>query len=342
MDGHSSKPGQGHFEMTDEQIGLEVRQFSRAVVAKIVEEYATLPSEIQVYREHLLGQTGKMLRSSLVWGTANLTGGVTEVHVFAGAIVELIHLATLLHDDVLDGTQIRRGKPTIAISFGTKAAVLLGDCLFARAAEMTSRLGTMEVCSLVCGATERICVGELIQDQNIGNFGISELEYRRIASLKTGELFGLACELGAILNGVKSSVRRVLREFGVTFGTAYQMYDDCVDLLGKDFQVGKTLGADFTNGIPTLPYVLFSSRASKEDLDRFRQLRDTRTFDRLELLALLNRYRVFENAKAIIMNELERAWTILMEEFKGPTVLERFLEFLRKHVSDLLQCTTFA
>ena len=156
-----------------------------------------------------------------------------DAHVTAAVIIEMVHLATLVHDDVMDEAEIRRGKLTLAANWGNEIAVLFGDCLFAQALKLAAGFPTPEVCRAVATATNTVCTGEILQTQHRRNFELSRREYFRVIEMKTAELFTLSCDLAAFLGGAGAEQRAALRQFGAAFGTAYQVYDDCVDLFGR-------------------------------------------------------------------------------------------------------------
>jgi octaprenyl-diphosphate synthase len=177
----------------------------------------------------------------------------------------MVHLATLVHDDVMDEAEIRRGQPTLAANWGNEIAVLFGDCLFAQALKLAASFPTPEVCRAVAMATNTVCTGEILQTQQRRNFQVSRRDYFRVIEMKTAELFTLSCDLAAFLSEAPAEQRAALREFGAAFGTAYQVYDDCVDLFGTEAEAGKSLGTDLAKGKLTWPVLLAWERASDAD-----------------------------------------------------------------------------
>jgi octaprenyl-diphosphate synthase len=191
----------------------------------------------------LCGQ-GKQLRPALVALSAGATGEIRDDHVQAAVIIEMVHLATLVHDDVMDEASLRRQRPTVAAQWGNETAVLLGDCLFAHALKMSADFPTTVMCREVAAAANTVCAGEILQTQGQHQFGLTQQDYFKVLQMKTGELFGLSCDLGAYLAMANSEQRGALRRFGLALGTAYQIYDDCLDLFGQESSVGKSLGTD--------------------------------------------------------------------------------------------------
>jgi octaprenyl-diphosphate synthase len=181
----------------------------------------------------------------------------------------MVHLATLVHDDVMDEAQIRRGRPTLAANWGNEISVLLGDCLFANALKLAASFPTTEICRAVSSATNTVCSGEILQTQRRKNFELTREEYFKVLTMKTGELFALSCDLGAYLSGANTVERSALRRFGLAIGTAYQVYDDCLDLFGSEASAGKSLGTDLAKGKLTLPMIIAVERAGEAEREQF-------------------------------------------------------------------------
>ena len=242
---------------------LNLLQLLNPVAADLKRVERVLAEQVSGFEPHLrapisylLEGNGKRLRPSLALLAGGATGGVTETHVAIGAVVELIHLATLVHDDVLDEADLRHGQPAAHSRWGNTVSVLLGDCLFARALHLTATRTNTDICCRVSAAANTVCAGEILQNQRSFDLNLSRDQYFDIINMKTGTLFALSCELGAILNGAKPSVVETLRDFGSSLGIAYQIYDDCVDIFGHERQSGKSLGTDMKKGKLTLPLLL--------------------------------------------------------------------------------------
>jgi octaprenyl-diphosphate synthase len=239
-----------------------VEPFLQAVTQQLTRQARDFDPEIVPYAEHALNNGGKHLRPTLVALAASCFGRPNEAHVSAAVIIEMIHLATLVHDDVMDEAAIRRGSPTVAARWGNEIAVLFGDCLFAQALRLAAGFPTTEVCRAVSLATNTVCSGEILQTQQRRNFPAAQRDYFRVIEMKTGELFTLSCDLAAFLSDAPLPQRAALREFGAAVGTAYQVYDDCVDLFGTEADAGKSLGTDLAKGKLTWPVLLAWERAS--------------------------------------------------------------------------------
>jgi octaprenyl-diphosphate synthase len=285
-----------------------VEPFLHSVTQQLIRQAQDFDPQIVPYAEHALNGGGKHLRPTLVALAASCFGSLNEAHVKAAVIIEMVHLATLVHDDVMDEAQIRRGTPTLAAKWGNEIAVLFGDCLFAQALKLASSYPTPEVCRAVALATNTVCSGEILQTQQRGKFVAAQRDYFRVIEMKTGELFTLSCDLAAFLSGAAEQYRAALREFGAAVGTAYQVYDDCVDLFGTEAGAGKSLGTDLAKGKLTWPVLLAWERASAKDrsaLELMIQHWQPENFAAVN--ALLAKYETFAPSVEVIQRYLEQA-----------------------------------
>ncbi len=247
------------------QIVQAVEPFLRAVSLRLAEQVDEFEPEVATYARYALTNQGKQLRPALVALSAEATGGVNDDLVTVAAIIEMVHLATLVHDDVMDEARVRRRRPTLAVRCGNTTSVLVGDCLFAHALRLAAGFPTTDVCRAVASATKTVCSGEILQSAHEHQLGTSREQYFRVLQMKTAELFALSCELGAGLSGATTVERTALREYGTSLGIAYQVYDDCVDLFGSEVKVGKSLGTDLIGGKITLPVIVALERAGARD-----------------------------------------------------------------------------
>src|SRR5436190_1630813 len=238
-----------------------VEPFLVAVNQRLAEQVDSFDPAIVPYADYALNGQGKHLRPALVALTANALGQVSEQHVTVAVIIEMVHLATLVHDDVMDEAEIRRGQLTLAANWGNDIAVLFGDCLFARALTLAASFPTPEICRAVAMATNTVCSGEILQNRHRNDFQFTREQYFKVLEMKTAELFALSCDLSGHLSATQPEQRTALRQFGLAFGTAYQVYDDCVDLFGSEAAAGKSLGTDLAKGKLTLPALLLWERA---------------------------------------------------------------------------------
>jgi octaprenyl-diphosphate synthase len=242
-----------------------VEPFLESVTSRLCEQVDVFDPEVRPYAEYALKGQGKHLRPALVALTAEALGNTEPAHVTISVIIEMVHLATLVHDDIMDEAEIRRGKLTVAANWGNDIAVLFGDCLFAQALVLAAGFPTPEVCRAVAQATNTVCTGEILQTRNRGDFSFSKDRYFKILEMKTAELFALSCSLSAYISSTGKPYRNALRQFGLAFGTAYQIYDDCLDVFGTETAAGKSLGTDLAKGKLTLPVLLAWERADSKD-----------------------------------------------------------------------------
>jgi octaprenyl-diphosphate synthase len=198
---------------------------------------------------------GKRLRPALLLLVAKSLGNVTPEHLTLAAVVEMIHTATLVHDDVLDDAETRRHLATVNSRWDNKASVLLGDFLFTHAFYLASTLSSTWACRTIGLATNRVCEGEMRQKGSIGDFDLSEEEYIDIISSKTAELCACSCELGARYTGASPEVVSAMANFGRDLGIAFQIADDILDVTGDEETTGKSLGTDMAQQKPTLPII---------------------------------------------------------------------------------------
>ena len=235
----------------EERIRAQAREFDPAV-----ENYVAYACE----------SSGKRLRPALTLLSAGATGGIGAQHIDLAVIMELIHAATLVHDDIIDGADLRRSQPTANAKWGNAISVLLGDCMFAHALTLSTLFENGEIARRIANASAEVCSGEIIQTQRRFDLSLSVPDYFKIIEMKTAALFAAATELGAMLNeGTSPEVIAALRTFGLKLGTAYQVYDDCLDIAGDESKVGKSLGTDLKKGKLTLPVLLLLQNASKKE-----------------------------------------------------------------------------
>lgn len=226
-----------------------------------------LQSDVVLIRqiaEYIIAGGGKRLRPALVFLAAGATGYRGEHHVELATVVEFIHTATLLHDDVVDESELRRGRKTANAEFGNAASVLVGDFLYSRAFQMMVGVRSMRVMEVVADATNAIAEGEVLQLLNARNLAITEPAYLDVIRRKTAKLFEAAAQLGAIVAGAPPEIERGLARYGLHLGTAFQLVDDVLDYSGDAAHTGKNLGDDLSQGKPTLPLIHVLQNGSAE------------------------------------------------------------------------------
>ena len=216
---------------------------------------------------HLLRSRGKRIRPAFLFLSSRAADNFSEYSVDASLSIELIHTATLLHDDVVDDSDMRRGLPTVNSKWTNLISVLMGDYLFAKAFRIMVDTGAIDLIQAISRATERVSIGELRQIEETGNYTLSEDEYLEIIADKTASLFNVSCEVGPILARRGSSDRRRFAEFGENIGTAFQIADDLLDFVGDAEVTGKEPGNDVMTGKVTLP-LIYSLRKVSESSGR--------------------------------------------------------------------------
>ena len=242
-----------------------INPYLYAVEERIKEQARAFDPAIEGYVAYACGSSGKRLRPALVLLAGGATGNISPGHVDLAVAIEMVHLASLVHDDIMDGAELRRDQPTASAKWGNSLAVLLGDVLFAHALKLTTSFSNQEICRRVAHAARDVCSGEIIQTQRRHDVNLSIAEYLRIIELKTAALFATAGELGALLSGAAPEIITALKSYGSRLGTAYQVYDDCLDLAGSTETAGKDLGTDLRKGKLTLPmlYLLQATDPSR-------------------------------------------------------------------------------
>jgi octaprenyl-diphosphate synthase len=216
--------------------------------------HSDVPLVAQV-AEYIIRGGGKRMRPALLLLTAGAVGYTGSRHHELAAVVEFIHTATLLHDDVVDESALRRGRNTANQEFGNAASVLVGDFLYSRAFQMMVGVGNMRVMEVLADATNVIAEGEVLQLMNCHNADIEVDGYLRVVRYKTAKLFEASARLGAILGGAPIEIETGVAEYGMHLGTAFQIIDDVLDYSGQEGEIGKHLGDDLAEGKPTLPLI---------------------------------------------------------------------------------------
>jgi octaprenyl-diphosphate synthase len=318
------------------QIAETLEPFLEAVAVRLAAQADEFEPSLGPTAAYALNGQGKQLRPTLVGLCAEATGGVADDHVTAAVIVELVHLATLIHDDVMDEAQVRRGRPTVAANWGNEHAVLFGDCLFAHALKLAASYPTPDICRAVASATQVVCTGEILQNRQRLNFQITLPEYFRVLEMKTAALFALSCDLGACFNQPSPAHRKALQDFGLALGTAYQIYDDCLDLFGTETLAGKSLGTDLAKGKLTLPVLLFQQQASERERARLETLlRDWRPAGLGAVVALLQGHQALERSSEVFRVHLQRARGALLPLRGSEGRLAQLTDFLAGQMEGL-------
>jgi len=231
--------------------------------------YSEVPLVNQV-AEYIISAGGKRIRPVLVLLIANAYSYQGAAHHSLAAVIEFIHTATLLHDDVVDESSLRRGKQTANALFGNAASVLVGDFLYSRAFQMMVTVGNARVMQIVADATNVIAEGEVLQLLNMHNPDVNEADYLRVIRSKTAKLFEAAAQLGALISGADEAGIEAAGEYGRSLGTAFQLIDDVLDYSGNAAEIGKNVGDDLREGKPTLPLIYLMEHGSPEQRELVR------------------------------------------------------------------------
>ena len=248
-----------------------VRPELEKVEVAIREQIRAFDPAVEPYVAYICNTSGKRIRPALSILAGGTIGEVSEDHLKLGVILELIHMATLVHDDIMDGANTRRMVPTANAKWGNALSVLLGDALFSHALTLATDFDSIDVCRKVGLAAREVCQGEIMQTQRRFDLSLSKADYFRIIEMKTGALFAAATGLAGKLSGVSGETEERLFSYGMKLGTAYQIYDDCLDLVGSEEVVGKTLRTDLAKGKLTLPILNLletSSEAQRTKLNK--------------------------------------------------------------------------
>lgn len=242
------------------------------IEAAINQQAEAFDPAVAPYISYICNTKGKRIRPVLTLLSGGATGGNTGDHMKLGVILELIHIASLIHDDIIDEAEIRRQAPTANAKWGAALSVLLGDSLLSQALLLSAEFDDPSIIKSIARATKEVCTGEIIQTQRRFDFQLSREDYFEIIRLKTATLFASAMELAARLNGQNESVQAKLGNYGMKIGTAYQIYDDCLDLTGEESTVGKTLRTDLNKGKLTLPVLNLIAQASPQQRSKLNKL----------------------------------------------------------------------
>lgn len=259
--------------------------------------------------EHSWLMGGKRIRPVFLLLSAASCGGIKQPHLQMAAALEMIHTATLVHDDVLDEAQIRRHQATANSKWGNKVSVLLGDYLFTNAFHVACLAGAPEALIMLAQASNRVCEGEMRQNAWQGNFDLSEDNYLRMITEKTAELCGVGCRIGAFLSGADCQLVEQFESYGRHLGVAFQIIDDVLDIVGDQHQVGKTLGTDIANQKPTLPIIHCLENSNAEQQSKLKGILVNRNSTTHDVLPHLVRTESIDYARSVAQSQARSATT---------------------------------
>jgi len=276
----------------------------KKVDEKILSLSDNRPQLIKTLVTYIINSGGKRLRPVLLILSSKLCDNKSANHIDLAACVELLHTATLFHDDVVDGSQLRRGRKTANELYGNAASVLVGDFLLAASFEIMADFGDMEVIKILSRTSSIITQGEVKQLMNRTNIEVTQEDYIDIITAKTAALFASTCRVGAVVAGSSKETKQLLEDFGLNLGIAFQIADDALDYNADQNDLGKKIGDDFREGKVTLPVILAYQSASDIERkflnDMFLQPEDKRNDEGLKLiLELMKKYNAIENSIAM-------------------------------------------
>lgn len=317
---------------------LTVQSELREVEATLRDQVRAFDPGVEPYISYICDTAGKRIRPALAALVGGATGGVQPDHLMLGTILELIHMATLVHDDIIDGASTRRQVPTANAKWGEGTAVLLGDALFSHALMLSTEFDDLTLSREIAKASRAVCQGEIIQTQRRFDLTLTQADYFRIIEMKTGALFAAATDLSGYISGVSDELRSALRQFGMQLGTAYQIYDDCLDLIGTEEQFGKTLRTDLEKGKLTLPILYLLEDASDSQRDKLlKRIIDQESLDLPVLVGIADYEGAIERALDHSRSLLDDAGKTLslLDDTEHRQALVGILAYLRDLLSAL-------
>jgi len=283
---------------------------------------ANLNSEIQLINQlgrYIIQGGGKRIRPLIALLSAKSLGYTGQQHIDIAAILELVHTATLLHDDVVDSSKLRRGRQTANDLWGTEASVLVGDFLYSRAFQMMVTLNNNKILGVLADATNVIAEGEVMQLVNCHDPDITELRYLDTIRNKTAKLFEAASGLGAILSGGSNKTTAAMNAYGMHLGTAFQLADDALDYSSSPEKLGKNIGDDLSEGKPTLPLLYAMWHGTAGQADTIREAIKTGGLDQLSVItAAIESTSAISYTKNLAEEEAKRALSSIKDVPQSP------------------------
>lgn len=276
------------------------------LIQRRLQSEVALINQLSIY---IINSGGKRLRPLLALLVARACNYQGEKHIEVAAIIEFIHTATLLHDDVVDESDLRRGKETASSVWGNQAAVLVGDYLYSRAFEMMVDVESMRVMSILANTTNTIAEGEVLQLLNCHDANTTEESYLAVIYSKTAKLFEAACLIGAVLAELPEDEQEAIAKYGVHLGTAFQLADDILDYSASAEEMGKNIGDDLAEGKPTLPLIVALRRSEGQQASIIRQaIEEGEGLNHIDdILTIIHATGALEYTKAAAQNEIQLA-----------------------------------
>ena len=309
-------------------------------VDKLINSYITsnVTPVISELSNHLINAGGKRLRPLLTLAASDLCNYSGASHIKLAAAIEFIHTATLLHDDVVDESFQRRGKPTANILWDNQSSVLVGDYLFSKSFQLMVETDSLKVLSILADASSTISEGEILQLSAVKNIKTDESAYFKIIEGKTAALFAAATEVGAVISNVERKKVDALANFGKALGISFQITDDLLDYVGSEEVLGKNIGDDFKEGKVTLPLIKAISRSSKEEKRFWEEVINKgmqKSSDLEHALLLMRQHNVFDETRseAIKWSKKARNYLDIFPESKTKVILQELTYFVVERIT---------
>ena len=309
-------------------------------VDKLINSYITsnVTPVISELSNHLINAGGKRLRPLLTLAASDLCNYSGASHIKLAAAIEFIHTATLLHDDVVDESFQRRGKPTANILWDNQSSVLVGDYLFSKSFQLMVETDSLQVLSILADASSTISEGEILQLSAVRNIKTDESAYFKIIEGKTAALFAAATEVGAVISNVEDKEADALANFGKALGISFQITDDLLDYVGSEEVLGKNIGDDFKEGKVTLPLIKAISRSSKEEKRFWEEVINKgmqKSSDLEHALLLMRQHNVFDETRseAIKWSKKARKYLDIFPESKTKVILQELTYFVVERIT---------
>ena len=309
-------------------------------VDKLINSYITsnVTPVISELSNHLINAGGKRLRPLLTLAASDLCNYSGASHIKLAAAIEFIHTATLLHDDVVDESFQRRGKPTANILWDNQSSVLVGDYLFSKSFQLMVETGSLKVLSILADASSTISEGEILQLSAVRNIKTDESAYFKIIEGKTAALFAAATEVGAVISNVEDKEADALANFGKALGISFQITDDLLDYVGSEKVLGKNIGDDFKEGKVTLPLIKAISKSSKEEKRFWEEVINKgmqKSSDLEHALLLMRQHNVFDETRseAIKWSKKARNYLDIFPESKTKVILQELTYFVVERIT---------
>ena len=309
-------------------------------VDKLINSYVTsnVTPVISELSNHLINAGGKRLRPLLTLAASDLCNYSGASHIKLAAAIEFIHTATLLHDDVVDESFQRRGKPTANILWDNQSSVLVGDYLFSKSFQLMVETGSLKVLSILADASSTISEGEILQLSAVRNIKTDESAYFKIIEGKTAALFAAATEVGAVISNAEDKEANALANFGKALGISFQITDDLLDYVGSEEVLGKNIGDDFKEGKVTLPLIKAISKSSKEEKRFWEEVINKgmqKSSDLEHALFLMRQHDVFDETRseAIKWSKKARNYLDIFPESKTKVILQELTYFVVERIT---------